>query len=70
MAMLLQTYGFTDIVVDVNDIFISSITCTKIKDLGSGDLVEKSSKPFWLSFDSFSKIIVDRLLLEVYTRIV
>ncbi|KJZ98359.1 hypothetical protein APHCR_0105 [Anaplasma phagocytophilum str. CR1007] len=35
MAMLLQTYGFTDMVVDVNGIFISDITCTKIKDLGS-----------------------------------
>ncbi|KJV64024.1 hypothetical protein APHMUC_0246 [Anaplasma phagocytophilum str. ApMUC09] len=63
--MLLQTYGFTDIVVDVNGIFISGITCTKIKDLGSRALVDKYSKPFCLLFDYFSKVIADCLLLKM-----
>ncbi|WP_060757714.1 hypothetical protein [Anaplasma phagocytophilum] len=65
MAMLLQPYGFTDIVVDVNGIFISGITCTKIKNLGSRALVDKTSKPFCLLFDYFSKVIADCLLLEM-----
>ncbi|SCV66409.1 hypothetical protein ANAPH1_01039 [Anaplasma phagocytophilum] len=63
--MLLQTYGFTDIVVDVNGIFISGITCTRIKEIASVTLVDKTSKPFCLLFDYFSKVIADCLLLEM-----
>ncbi|WP_070258702.1 hypothetical protein [Anaplasma phagocytophilum] len=68
MAILLQTYGFTDMVVDVNGIFISGITCTRIKEIASVTLVDKTSKPFCLSFDYFSKVIDDCLLLEMPTH--
>ncbi|KJV86084.1 hypothetical protein APHCRT_0710 [Anaplasma phagocytophilum str. CRT53-1] len=51
-------------VVDVNGIFTSGITCTKIKDLGSRALVDKTSKPFCLSFDYFSKVIAIAYFLK------
>ncbi|EOA62255.1 class I SAM-dependent methyltransferase [Anaplasma phagocytophilum] len=49
MAMLLQTCGFTDIVVDVSVICISYISLhhlyKDLKDMGEGDMVNKGFEP-------------------------